>query len=154
MDRDANFGSKGRGLENNWQCLKDDSAVDMESGPIARVAVTRASVPDAKGLARVCPRGGEATADKAWCGRDALGTIRARGCEERAIERNNMKDKDWKRDAGIAKKRMPLERAFSERPSRPRYIGLEKARFQVAAFAMARNFKRLVALNVERAPIA
>ena len=118
MDRHADFGSKGCGPENNRQCLKDDGAVDMESGPIARVAATPASVPDAKGLARVCPRGEEACADKAWCGRDALGTIRARGCEERAIERNNMKDKDWKRDGAIAKMRMPLERDVLQTPER------------------------------------
>ena len=69
------------------------------------------------------------------------------------IKRNNMKGKDWKRDGGNAKKRMPLERVFSKRPSRLRYIGLEKAQFQVAAFALAHNFKRLAALNVERVPI-
>ena len=153
MDLHADFGSKGFGPDKNWYGLKDHSAVDMDSGLITRVAVTRASVPDAKGLERVCPRGGEVYADKAYCGQDALGTIRARGCEEKVIKRSNMKDKDWKRDAGIAKKRMPLERVFSKRPSRLRYIGIEKAQFQVAAFAMAHNFKRLVALNVERVPI-
>ena len=121
MDRDANFGSKGHGPGKNWQCLKDNTAVDMESGLITRVAVTRASTQDAKGLAHVCPRGGEATADKAyWCGRDALDTIRARGCEENVIKRNNMTDKDPKRDRAIAKKRMPFEQVFSKRPSRLR----------------------------------
>ena len=150
MDLHADFGSKGCGPDKNWQCLKDNSAVDMQSGLITRVAVTRASVPDAKGLARVCPRGGEACADKAYCGQDALGTIRARGCEEMVVKWNNMKDKDWKSDGSIAKKRMLLERAFSKRPSRLPYIGLEKAQFQVAAFTMAHNFKRPIVLNVER----
>ena len=116
MDRDSDFGSKGCGPDKNRQCLKNDGAVDMESGPIARVAVTRASVPDAKGLALVCPCGGEACADKAWCGKDGLGTIRARGCEERVIERSDMKDEDWARDGAMAKKRMPFERGVFQLP--------------------------------------
>ena len=88
----------------------------LESGLIARLAATRASAPDAKGLARVCPRGGEATADKAYCGRDALDAIGARDCEERAVERNDMTDKDPKRDGAIAKKRMPFERGVLQTP--------------------------------------
>ena len=153
MDRHANFGSKGHGPDKNWYGLKDNTAVDMKSELITRVAVARASAPDAKGLARVCPRGGEACAGKAYCGRDATDTIRARGCEERAIKRNNMTNKDPERDGAIAKKRMPFERVFSKRPSRLRCIGLENAQFKVAAFALAHNIKRLAALNVERAPI-
>ena len=87
MDQDSDFGSNGCGTQKNRQCLKDNGAVDMESGLIARVAVTRASVPDARGLARICPRGGEACADKAYCGQDALGTFKALGGEDRAIKR-------------------------------------------------------------------
>ena len=76
----------------------------------------------------------------AFCGWDAIRTIRARGCEEMVIKRNNMKGKDWKRDGGIVKKRMPLDRVFSKRASRLRCTGLEIAQFQVVAFAIAHNF--------------
>ena len=58
------------------------------------------------------------------------------------------------KDGAIAKKRLPLERMFFKRPNRLRYIGLEKAQFLVAAFALAHNFKRPDALNVKRVPIA
>ena len=50
--------------------------------------------------------------------------------------------------------RCPYERVFSKTPNRMRYLGLDKALFQVGAFAIVHNLKRLVVLDVEPIPIA
>ena len=59
-----------------------------------------------------------------------------------------MKIKDRGKDRWISRMRNPCERAFSKTPNRMRYLGPDKARFQVGALAIARNLKRLVALGV------
>ena len=101
---------------------------------------------DAAGLAYVCPSGGTVYADKGYCGRDAIETLVANGCHDATIKRD--------KDRWISRMRSPYERAFSKTPNRMRYLGLEKAQFQVGAFAIAHNLKRLVAFGVDPIPIA
>jgi hypothetical protein len=53
------------------------------------------------------------------------------GCESRAILKNNMKKKDFARDAKISKKRMPFERVFSKQSKKKLAIeGLLKINFK------------------------
>ena len=149
---DARQGSKGPGK--NFYGYKRHDAVDMQSGLINRVAATSGEVTDAAGLAYVCPSGGAVYADKRYCGRDAIDTLVANGCHDATIKRDNMKIKDRDKDRWISRMRSPYERVFSKTPNRMRYLGLDKAQFQVGAFAIAHNLKRLVALGVEPIPIA
>ena len=65
-----------------------------------------------------------------------------------------MKIKNRDKDRWISRMRSPYERVFSKKPDRMRCPGLDKAQFQVGAFAIDCNLKRLVALGVEPIPIA
>ena len=108
---------------------------------------------DAARLANVCPGGGAVYADKGYCGQDAIETLVANGCHDAAIKRDNMKIKNRDKDGRISRMLSPCERAFSKMPNRMRCPGLDKAQFQVGAFAIDRNQKRLVALGVDPIPI-
>ena len=152
LDVDARQGSKGPGK--NFHGYKRHDAVDMQSGLVNRVAATSGEVTDAAGLAYVCPSGGAVYADKGYCGRDAIDTLDANGCHDATIKRDNMKIKNRDKDRWISRMRSPYERVFSKTPNRMRYLGLDKAQFQVGAFAIAHNLKRLVVLGVEPIPIA
>ena len=114
----------------------------MRSGLVNRVAATSGEATSAAGPACVRPSGGAACADKGYCGRDAIDTLDADGCRDVTIERDNMKIKDRDKDRWISRMRSLCERAFSKTPNRMRYLGLDKAQFQVAAFAIDRNLKK------------
>ena len=147
LDVDARQGSKGPGK--NFHGYMRHDAVDMQSGLIDRVAATSGEVTDAAGLAYVCPSGGAVYADKGDRGRDAIDTLEASGRHDATIEHDNMKIEDRDKDGRISRMRSPYERAFSKTPNRMRCPGLDKAQFQVGAFAFARNLKRMVALGVK-----
>jgi len=59
---------------------------------INKVAVDKANVTDSDGLKRVCPKTGEALADKGYVG--ATDTIKKKGAYPMVILKNNMKDKN------------------------------------------------------------
>ena len=122
--------------------------------PDSRVAATSGEVTDAAGPAYVCPSGGLVYADKGYRGRDAIETLVANGCRDAAIKRDNMKIKNRDKDGRISRIRSPYERVFSKTPNRMRCPALDKAQFQIGAFAIDCNLKRLVALGVEPIPIA
>ena len=77
----------------------------------------------------------------------AQNTMKINGCENRAILKNNMKKKDFERDAKISKKRMPFERVFSKQSKKARYRGIAKNQFQGFMQALVFNFKRLISLQ-------
>jgi IS5 family transposase len=144
-DKDADYGCKG--TDKYWYGYKRHVAVDAKSGMITKVAATKASLTDAKGLKHVCPRSGMVMADKGYCSKDAQSIIKARGCHSGAILKNNMKGKNKDKDKFISRLRMPFENVFSKMDKRVRYRGLKKVQFQVTMQAMAFNLKRLVVIG-------
>lgn len=66
------------------------------------------------------------------------------------IKRNNMKEKNHKKDRWLSAIRAPYERVFAHRNKNVRYRGLMKVQFQVGIRALVFNLKRLMTLGVER----
>lgn len=145
VDRQARIGCKGK--EKFWYGYKRNVAVCMKLGLITKVAVTPANVSDGKALKHICPKEGMVFADKGYCSKEAALIMEQNGCVNRAILKNNMKDKDFKRDKRISKRRMPFERIFSQQCKRARYKGLAKNQFQAFMQALAHNFKRLIVVQ-------
>jgi IS5 family transposase len=104
-------------------------------------------VTDSEALKHICPKQGAVYADKGYCDQIAKQTMKINGCENRAILKNNMKEKDFKRDGRISQMRMPFERIFSKQSKRARYRGICKNQFQGFMQALAFNFKRLIAIQ-------
>jgi IS5 family transposase len=63
-DKEANFGCKGG--NKFWYGFKKHVSVDMQSGMINKVAITKASVIDSKGMKHVIPNSGVVYADKGY----------------------------------------------------------------------------------------
>lgn len=144
-DKQARFGCKGK--TKYWFGYKRNVAACMKLGLITKVAVTPANVPDSKALKHICPKDSMIFADKAYCEKNAQRTMKSRSCISKAILKNNMKGKDFKKDAIISKLRMPYEHIFSKMNKRCRYKGIEKNQFQAVMQAMVFNFKRLISIN-------
>ena len=64
-DKQANFGCKGG--NKFWYGFKKHASVDMQSGMINKVAITKASTIDSKGMKHVTPSQGAVYADKGYC---------------------------------------------------------------------------------------
>ena len=146
-DRQARFGCKGN--KKYWFGYKEHVSVDRQSGLIKKVAATSAEVTDADGLARVCPNGGAVFGDKGYCVDPAKTTLKRKGCHNATIKKNNMKDKDYRKDGWLSAMRSPYERVFAHRNKRVRYRGLKKVPFQVGIRARVFNLKRVMALGVQ-----
>ena len=144
-DNQARFGCKGK--SKFWFGYKRHVAACMKKGFITKVAITPANITDAKGLKHVCPEGGLIYADKAYCDKPAQDSIKKKNCISKAILKNHMKDKDFKRDAKIAKLRMPYEHIFSKMDKKVRYKGVAKTQFQGFMQAMVFNFKKLISID-------
>ena len=141
-DRQARIGCKGK--EKYWYGYKRNVSVCMKFGFIAKVAVTPANVTDSQALKYICPKYGLVFADKGYCDQNAALTMRKNQCVNKAILKNNMKEKDFLRDSIISKRRMPFERVFSKQCKRARYKGVAKTQFQAFMQAISHNLKRLV----------
>jgi IS5 family transposase len=144
-DKQARFGCKGK--KNFWFGYKRHIAACMKHGFITKVAVTPANVDDAKGLKHVCPKGGMAIADKAYCVAEAQRTMKINGCHSGAILKENMKEKNHPKDAFLTHLRMPYENIFSKMDKKVRYRSQAKAQFQGFMQALAFNCKRLIAIH-------
>ena len=144
-DSQARIGCKGS--KNYWYGYKRNVSVCMKFGFISKVAVTPANVTDSQALKHVCPKQGVVYADKGYCDQTAGKIMKIKGCENRAILKNNMKNKDFIRDSEISRKRMPFERVFSKQNKRARYRGLCKNQFQGFMQALVFNFKRLISVK-------
>jgi len=142
-DPDAKIGAKSD--KKFWYGFKKHVAVDMQSGMITKVAVTPANVTDADGAKHILPRNGAVVGDKGFIG--SLREIRRRGLHSMIIKRNNMKDKNRDLDRWITKLRCPYERTFSKQNNRVRYKGTVKNQGAEFMYAIAYNFRRLLALN-------
>lgn len=144
-DKDATFGCKG---ENKfWYGYKKHVSVDMSNGLINKVAVTKAKIPDHKGLKHVCPNGGMIFGDKGYSPKETAKDLAKKGCHSGIILKNNMKGKDRDKDRWLTKVRMPYEGTFSKDNKKARYIGLAKNQFQIYMQALVFNFKRLIKIS-------
>ena len=143
-DPEAKIGAKSS--TKFWYGFKKHVAVDMRSGMINRVAVTPANVSDSDGAKHVMPRGGAACTDKGYVG--AILEMLRRGVHPMVIKRNNMKDKNTDLDRWISKLRAPFEGTFSKQNKRVRYKGVVKNQGAEFMYAIAFNFRRLLALNL------
>jgi len=142
-DPEAKIGSKS--AKKFWYGFKKHVGVDMQSGMINRVAVTPANVTDADGAKHVMPRSGAACTDKGYVG--AILEMLRRGVHPMVIKRNNMKDKNVDLDRFLTKLRAPYEGTFSKQNKRVRYKGVVKNQGAEFMYAIAFNFRRLLALN-------
>jgi len=142
-DREARIGAKSS--QKFWYGFKKHVAVDMQSGMITKVAVTKANVSDGDGARHVLPRSGAVTGDKGYVG--AIHEILRRGLHPMVIKRNNMKDKNADLDRWFTKLRCPYERTFSKQNKRVRYKGVTKNQGAEFMYAVAYNFRRLLVLN-------
>jgi IS5 family transposase len=144
-DKEARFGCKGG--DKFWFGYKEHISVDMQSGLINKVAITKANVTDAKGMKHVCPSGGAIYADKGYCVKSARITAARKGCHLAAIKKNNMKGKNYDLDRWISKVRAPYEHVFSKIAKRVRYRGVVKNTFTSFMQAIVFNTKRLSVLT-------
>lgn len=141
-DTQARIGAKSD--RKFWYGFKKHVAVDMQSGMITKVAVTPANVTDADGAKRILPRSGAVNGDKGYVG--AIRSILARGLHPMIIKRGNMKDKNVDLDRWLTKLRSPYECTFSKQNKRVRYRGVAKNQGAEFLYAVAYNFKRLLAI--------
>ena len=77
-DTQARIGCKSK--NKYWYGFKKHVCVDMQSGLINKVAITRANLTDGKGLSHVCPSSGAIYADKAYCVKSARHASEGQGC--------------------------------------------------------------------------
>ena len=143
VDKQAKIGCKGK--NKYWYGYKQHTSVDMQSG--YKVAVSPANETDAEGLKRICPTQGAVYGDKGYCIAPARQTIKARGCHDATIKKNNMKAKNKDLDKWLTKIRAPYERIFSQLNHRLRYRGVSKNQFWSFMNAISFNIKRLVVLQ-------
>ncbi|CAC9540953.1 hypothetical protein [uncultured Gammaproteobacteria bacterium] len=146
-DQQAKFGAKGK--NKFWYGFKKHISVDMQSGLINKVALTPANITDAKGLKHVLPSSGAIYADKGYCDKQTHIDAKRKGCNLKAILKNNMKNKNKGRDSFITKMRSPYERVFSQTNHRTRYRGVAKNQFEMFMESLAFNLKKMVILNEE-----
>ena len=144
-DKDARFGCKGK--NKFWFGYKRHCSSDMSSGLIKKVAVTKANIPDHKGLKYVCPKEGMVFADKGYATKEAHRVLKSKKCHSGIILKNNMKLKNKDKDKWISKLRMPFERIFSKSRKRTRYMGLAKTQMQAFMEATVHNIKSLMTLD-------
>ena len=144
-DKQANFGCKGG--DKFWYGFKKHTSVDMQSGMINKVAITKASLIDSKGMKFVIPNQGAVYADKGYCDKNAKAAAAKRNLHLCAIKKNNMKGKNKDLDKFYTKLRSPYERVFSKTNHRVRYQGIVKNQFTAFMEAISHNFKRIIVLN-------
>lgn len=142
-DPEATIGAKSK--NKFWYGFKKHLGVDMQSGMITKVAITSANVSDSDSAKFVLPKSGAVVGDKGYVG--AIGDIRRRGLHPMIIKRNNMKDKNADLDRWISKLRSPYEGTFSKQRKRVRYRGVVKNQGAEFLYAIAFNFRRLLAVN-------
>jgi transposase, IS5 family len=144
-DKQANFGCKGG--NKFWYGFKKHASVDMQSGMINKVAVTKASTIDSKGMKHVIPESGAVYADKGYCDKNAKAAAAKKNLHLAAMKKNNMLDKNKDLDKWYCKLRSPYERIFSKTNHRVRYKGIEKNQFTAFMESISHNFKRMIVLD-------
>jgi IS5 family transposase len=144
-DKDVRIGAKSK--NKFWIGFKKFTSVDMQSGMINRVKVTKANVTDDNNetVREILPDQGAVTGDKGFVG--AIPVIEGNGCHSMIILKNNMHEKDKDKDRFISKLRAPFEGVFSKQQKRVRYKGTEKNQAAELLYAIAFNFRRLLVLE-------
>lgn len=150
-DKDARFGAKSK--KKFWYGYKKHVSVDMQSGMINKVAITKANVTDAQGFRHVAPKQGAVNADKGYCDHNVQMVAKANNIHLCAIKKNNMKGKNHDLDRWYSGIRAPYERVFSNSSKRTRYRGIAKNQFHAFMQTIAFNLKRLVVITEEKAKI-
>jgi IS5 family transposase len=84
-DKQANFGCKGG--NKFWYEFKKHASVDMQSGMINKVAITKASIIDSKGMKHVTPTSGAVYADKGYCDKNAKAAAAKRNLHLAAMKK-------------------------------------------------------------------
>jgi len=84
-DKQANFGCKGG--NKFWYGFKKHASVDMQSGMINKVAITKASIIDSKGMKHVTPTSGAVYADKGYCDKNAKAAAAKRNLHLAAMKK-------------------------------------------------------------------
>ena len=141
-DPEVRIGSKGK--DKFWFGFKKNVSVDMGSGMINKVSVTKANVPDAEAAKDVLPSQGAVCTDKGYVG--AIPDIIAAGLHPMVILKNNMNAKNPDLDRFISGLRSPYEGTFSKQNKRVRYEGVSKNCAAELMYAIAFNLRRLVAI--------
>jgi len=144
-DKDARIGCKGG--SKFWYGYKKHVSVDIQSGLINKVAVTKANLTDAKGVSHVLPSSGAVYADKGYCTKPSRIAAAKKGIHLCAVKKNNMKGKNFDLDKYYTRIRAPFERVFSKDNKRLRYISQAKNQFAEFMNAICFNLKRLVILS-------
>jgi IS5 family transposase len=141
-DSDVRIGAKSK--RKFWIGYKKSVSVDMRSGLINKVAVTKANKTDAQAFKHVCPKGGAVVADKGYAPCEKMAKIK--GIHLRAIKPNNWKSKNKDKDRWISRLRAPYESVFSKENKRCRYRGLRKNQWTGFMQSLVFNVKRAVVL--------
>ena len=151
-DKEVRFGSKGK--NKFWLGFKKFTSVDMSSGMINRVKVTKANVNDDnhEAVGAVLPDTGAVNADKGFIG--AIPLMEKRNLHCMVILKNNMKAKDKDKDRFFTKLRSPFEGVFSKQQKHVRYKGTLKNQAAELLYAMAHNFRRLLVIEDAKAKMA
>lgn len=102
----------------------------MKLGLITKVAVTPANVSDGEALRHICPKESVVLADKGYCGRKPSYTMEKNGCINKAILKNTMKNKDFKRDSWISKNGCLLKGSFQNNLKKLVTEGLVRPNFK------------------------
>jgi len=142
-DPEVRIGSSGK--HKFWFGFKKHISVDMGSGMINKVSVTKANVPESQAVSDILPSQGAVCGDKGFVG--AIDTIEEAGLHSMIILKDNMKDKDPDKDRFFSKIRAPFEGVFSKQNKRVRYAGVEKNFAAELLYAMAFNMRRLIAIT-------
>jgi IS5 family transposase len=150
-DKEVRIGAKGK--NKFWYGFKKFVTVDMQSGMINKVKVTKANVADCdeEAVKEVLPSQGAVTGDKGFVG--SIDIIISKGCHPMVILKNNMSDKDRDKDRFISKLRAPFESVFSKQQKRVRYKGVDKNQAAEFLYAIAFNFRRLLVIEENGATI-
>jgi IS5 family transposase len=144
-DKDLRIGAKSK--RKFWIGYKKSVSVDMRSGLINKVAVTKANKTDADAMKHVCPSQGAVFADKGYAHCEK--TAKKKGLHLCAIQKDNNKLKNRDKDKWISKMRSPYERVFSKENKRCRYRGLLKNQWTGFMQSLTFNVKRMLALKEE-----
>ena len=123
-DKEANFGCKGG--NKFWYGFKKHASVDMQSGMINKVAITRASKIDSKGMQHVTPTQGSVHGDKGYCDKHAKRAAAKKNLHLAAVKKNNMLGKNKDLDRCYTKMRASYERVFSKTSHRVRYLSIRE----------------------------
>ena len=145
FDKQARIGCKGK--KKYWYGYKQHTSVDMQSGLINKIAISPANETDAQGLSRICPNQGAVYGDKGYCTNPATKILKAKGCHNATIKKNNMIGKNKDLDRWYSGIRSPYERVFSKRNKRVRYKGVAKNQFRAFMDAICFNLRRIIVLQ-------